>query len=346
MNGNTKTRKTALLALGASFFLAAALAGCADMNDNGPNYPTLSLPMGELLKDVGYSPASSDPTALSQPVVSPTQSLVRTVVVGAIAIWSKETGDDPYDNTTPISDLGESVNPGQAGTLQNDLMNSSDNLVLVYLDELEAGVDSVEIPLPFPGARQWQIVGAGFSTHPNSILDLTNSPHSEALNYFGFDPRFLETETDGSVVERDSGDTVEEIVLNMQRACLVENPPNGCAQYDANGDIQITSSVEILSVTAGLVGGGTQILNPIAGSFPIIVRDATDAANAFAVLSETNGFLGFNSLSLAGVSSFTVEVTHSESLNEAAACQALSDTSPTVGQLSANCTVDTFVVNL
>lgn len=301
--------KTAVAGLLGLALIVTGLMGCGDLNDNPQEERTLDVSVSELQRQIGAS-GDGNANALTDQSGLSTHSTVKTLVVGAVVIRSRTSAQGPYTDETPVSDIG---------SLEQDLIDSASNVRMIQLPTTS---DTIRITLPPPSAEKWQLMGAAFETEMTLPDQLGDEVNQDTVKYIGFHNQFLQTGTNGEVQVLGTGEEAS-LSLNLQRACLVTYPPNGCAQYDEDLVAVVTAAVQILSVEVD----GTEITTALDGSdipYPLIITSADDANTAKA------GTL--NGLVPATASKVVVYTTHCES-----------PTSTTVADLEDECgSVETY----
>lgn len=227
-------RRTALLgSLAAAGAALALLAGCG--GGGTPGTGRMQMDIGPLLQQLGGAakPASaSSSSALTpsglNPNAAPAVTPVTALVVGAIVI--------DFQNTP----IGE--NTSLTNTLKNNLTTAVENSVAyLTLVQLPPSSTTVDFLAPPPAATHWQVGAVGLRGSPATFSDITDSmPIYYGLNEDSMgNGVFLTTSSIGSTP----------IDITMKRACLVADPPNGCAQFTADRSaFIITPSVEIVGV--------------------------------------------------------------------------------------------------
>ena len=324
-------------------FLAVILGfavGCADLNDDPPppnsGSGELTVSLTELARQLGYR---TDPvTGLhTTPTVSAATTPVVTLVIGGMVVRSRTLAQGPYSDSVPITDLKTQ--------LEVDLLSSVNSLQLVQLP-LPAGQNTVSVTIPGPGTEKWQFLAAGFrtaadGTRPQNLADLGEDKFQDSAIYFAFHPQFLKTsvsEQTVTLLDAVTGAVVPEtaITLTLKRACLVDFPPNGCAQYDNDSDRtpRVTAAVEITGVLVNGVAD-TTLTYPLqvrSGALGLCLTGYSDACTAAIAVQR------LASIPHAGATNLTVQTTHQLSPGQSTTCQLATDKP----SLEAACGVQTY----
>ena len=185
---------------------------------------------------------------------------------------------------------------------------------------------------------------------------LGEAEHQDSVIYIGFDERFLKTSADNQIFELDpngvpTGDPVTEITLNVIRACLVEpqDPPKGCAQFNADRSVVVSSAVEI---TRMYINGDTS--TNWLGSYARVVRSNASAtgtcsgigANCPASVASSQLLDAMasaeNTLGAANIESVELHTTHQLSGNVSAACES----AVSISELETDCPVQVYYTPL
>ena len=235
----TKRRPALLGALAASVAVLALLAGCGGGGSSGTGM--MQMDIGPLLKQMGGAaakPASSSTTLTPLATASspaPAVTPVTALVVGAVVIDFQST---PITENTSLTDA-----------LKNSLKTAVENsIAYLTLVQLPPSSTTVSFLVPPPAATHWQVGAVGLRGSPATFSDITDSMPI----YYGFDPNFQTTSSIGSTP----------IDITMKRACLVADPPAGCAQVNLDRTtMTITPSVEIVGVY--LNGGTSNLLSSV-----------------------------------------------------------------------------------
>lgn len=315
-----------------------ALLACSN-DSSEPATATVSL--SELQSQLGYNYDGA--TTLSSPTsdpADPATSVALSIALGAMAVDSRSLAAGPYTSRVPITDIETQ--------LESDLRNSANFIILRNLPTAE---DTVEIKIPEPGSKKYQIVAAALRTQPVTVDDLGEPAHQDSVIYIGFDPRFLTTSADGEIFELDSsgnqtGDALTTIDIDLIRACLVEpqDPPKGCAQYNsAAGAFVVSAAVEI----TGIYIDGSSI-SSLDTTDPYVVRSGgtagacgggtTSADECSPAIAASN----LGALVPSGTTSVLVRTTHQAATNASTDCKNAS----TIADLEANCSVQDYYTPL
>ena len=284
--------------------LVAGLAGCADMNDDSSNRgDTIRVPLAELQQQMGLNEDIN--AAILPPADTGASTAVRTLVVGAVVVRSRTADQGPYTAEVPVGNIGDA--------LEQDITDSGNNLQVVPLTGADVP-DEIEIILPPTGADKWQIMAVGFSESFDQISKVSDDNIKKSAAYFGFHPQFLKTGGNGEVVTV-AGQPAGEITLRMTRACLADNPPLGCYQYDGDRLPRGTTGVEVLGIYAD------GVLQALRGDFtyPVVIRNL-DQIKSFNVLGAPRN----NELSpaIGTAARITVRASHQLAAGKSAACLA------------------------
>ncbi|OGH00651.1 MAG: hypothetical protein A2557_03175 [Candidatus Lambdaproteobacteria bacterium RIFOXYD2_FULL_56_26] len=263
------------------------LGGCKSFNDNPSGGKTLTVDLTALTTQM------QGQGAVAGLASSPTATQVKALVIGALAVSSRNT---PYGPDVAI-------NQTVKDNLENELSNSVNYFALVKLPVSE---NFVSFKVPPPAAGKWQIAAVGLSTQPAALGNLGDSEHKNSAVYYGFGDRFL------------TYDTVADspYSLTLSRACLVSGPPKGCASFaeTLTGTPVVTASVEIQAIK---VNGASY--QPSALTLPYLAWTDAQASAAVTALKTELATIRTQTPSL---TSLTVETTHSQNPLESAACQA------------------------
>ena len=331
--------------------------GCADLNDDPPPANSgsgeLTVSLTALAQQLGYR--TDQETGLhTTPTVSAATTPVVTLVIGGMVVRSRTLAQGPYSDSVPITDLKTQ--------LEVDLLSSVNSLQLVQLP-LPAGQNTVSVSIPGPGTEKWQFLAAGFraaadGTRPQTLADLGDDKFQDAAIYFAFHPQFLKTSVSGqtvTILDAVTGAVVPEtaITLTLKRACLVDFPPNGCAQYDNDPDRtpRVTAAVEIIGIYLNnsdpgniVTSGGDNLL-----SSAIIVRDSgsttdclTGSCTKEAAIAHLTTNFGTTVLA-ASTTKITVKTTHTQSANESSTCRGVAVDSTTIAELVSNCEIQSYI---
>ncbi|HEX7927827.1 MAG TPA: hypothetical protein VF678_09555, partial [bacterium] len=198
-----------------------ALAGCGNdhPSDNGG---TMKVDLRGIVSQMGGSGGGGFSEMSVGVADSPATTAVKSLIIGAVVITFTDT---PLDAGTPITqDLTDK--------LADDVINSINYFSIV---DLPTSADSVEFKVPPPGAGHWQVAAIGTR---KQILTYDDLNSDDVAIYYGFTPQFFTT----------SGSTNPDVSITMNRACLIDTPPNGCASYDENGNAVVTDAVKVWAV--------------------------------------------------------------------------------------------------
>jgi hypothetical protein len=232
---SSSRRGTGIPGIAALLLMVAALglAGCG--NDNpSTSGGTMKVDIRGLKQQMGVGGPSTMSTGVSD---SPATTAVKSLIIGAVVITFSNT---PLDETTQVtSDLQDK--------LASDVINSINYFSIV---DLPTNDDFVEFKVPPPSAGNWQVAALGTR---DQILTYTDLDDENVAIYYGFSPKFYNT----------SGDSGPDVPITMSRACFIDSPPKGCAQYDETGAPVVTSDVLVYGVylnndttTNHMPGGG------------------------------------------------------------------------------------------
>ena len=313
--------------------IVPALAACS--SDSGESGSTTTVSLSALQSQMGYSSGSTLSSPTSDPDNEAT-SVALNVTLGAMKVSKRTLADGPYSDRTPIVDVEVQ--------LEEDLRDSGN---FIKLRDLPTAEDAIEIELHPPGSEKWQLVAAGLRTQPQTVEELGDPEHQDAVIYIGFDPRFLTTNSSGEVFALDSngaptGNALDTLTITLIRACLVEpqDPPKGCAQYNTDGTWVITGGVEITSIFLN----GDTTMNLL--TFPLIVREGAtgDCTSAGSVCDPIAARSALSGLVQAGDTSVEVVTTHQLAPNATPACAGLGTTDGSA--LEAACGTETFFTPL
>lgn len=207
---------------------AVGFSGCGDLNGNPAegSSGTAVVSLDNLQTQMGYS--------VSGGIVAPEGDDYTTVVDGLVV------GAIIVSQSTPYT--ADSIDDDTSSNVEDDAVNSINYFRII---ELPSSASTVEFFIPPPSAGNWQIAAIGVTPTPSLLADLEDS---DPL-YYAFSDTFLDTETiEGSTVS-----------LTLRRACLSDEPPKGCAQYDTDFTPVVTPHVRIRGiyhVRNGAVIGG------------------------------------------------------------------------------------------
>lgn len=280
------------------------LSGCKDLNSNPPPVDTdkMRIDVSDLQRQMGFSEQSDT----NQPHGYPQYNFInedtsvgnqaKSLLVGALVVRNRKT---PYTNSN-------SLTIGIADYFGSDLENSAEYLKVI---QLPISSSTIEFTVPPGGAHNWQVIAVAFSTRPELVGELYDTAYKNTALYYGVWGQFLTVD--------DIKDSA--VQLTMQRVCLLQSPPKGCASYAGtlSGTPVVTSSVEII----GLKVNGNDYTSTVV-DFPIFVRSAVDANNAIVKLIAAKSEI-LNQF--ATVYSLTIRTTHTENPYESSDCQDLAN---------------------
>jgi len=306
------------------------LGSCAEWNDNPGN--TVRVSLYDIRNQMGFENTLS--TLLNGPEDSAATTGVQALVIGAMKTDVAYTEND----TITVALVDEIKAKAEA---------SAQYFTIVHL---AGSPDFVEFEVPPATAGTWQMVAIGTKSAITSLNQLTGG--DEAV-YVGMEFGTLRT-----------SDNTANVDLTLQRACLLNSPPLGCAQITATAvpgfSANVTTGVEILSVDvwdstgAGwLPLGSTSALDgQLSFLYPLKVRAgaAVSTSCGGATECEQSTIAGQLALSLAtyfnGYNGATADVrvrtTHQLNPAATAACANQS----TVGLLEVECSIETYYTTI
>jgi len=225
----------------------AALVLIAGCQGRGPNEGSgkLQVNLVPILQQLGgaggghsgQSATGARTGELATPPASDAVTPVLTLVVGAIVIDFRDT---PIGSDTAITD-----------TVRNQLKKAATNSVqFLSLVQLPTGISLADFDAPPPGATHWQVTVVGLR---DSVTSFDAIGDKSAI-YYGFNsdangkPFFVSQAMVGSTPFN----------VHLGRACMVSQPPNGCAQFQPDGSFVATPAMEIVGL---YVNGGANLLN-------------------------------------------------------------------------------------
>lgn len=196
---------------------AVGFGGCGDLNGNPAESSggTATVSLDALQSQMGYSTSGG----IVAPAGNDWTTVVDGLVVGAIIV----------SQSTPYT--ADTIDDDTSSNIEDDAVNSINYFSII---DLPTSASTVQFFIPPPSAGNWQIAAIGLTSTPNLLGDLDGGDAA----YYAFSDTFLNTDD----VE---GTTVS---LTLKRACLSDEPPKGCAQYDSDGTGVVTSRVTIRAI--------------------------------------------------------------------------------------------------
>ena len=291
------------------------ITGCKELSNDPPEKTgNLVVNLGDIQKQLGLSSSSNRLESSTVPGNSDATNEVKSLLVGAFVVTTRNT---PYAKDVAITDeISEN--------LKDELAGSVDYIQIV---NLPTDSDTIEFPYPKSDLSRWQVIAVALDFSIKEFAELGEDAHDSSIIYFGFSENFY---TAGSI-----GDT-EQVEINMVRACLSNDTVKGCATYSdsIDGSPVVSPAVEILGIR---YNAETSDFVPSTGSFPLIIRSATDATNAESYLETVRGEIVDTGNP---ITSLTVRSTRTKNPAESAACTDFADNgSATVLDLKDNCEV-------
>ncbi|MBI4083359.1 MAG: hypothetical protein HY423_12190 [Candidatus Lambdaproteobacteria bacterium] len=279
MSRNISTCRRPLGAVMVGAAMVLALAGC---NDNPGDRGRMSISLSDLQRQLGLIPGGGDGTNTAIGAdASPATTVPRALILGPIVVRAKRT-PGPY-----------TLNEGLTDALRKDLENDvTQSVSFIVIQDLPTPATSIEFLAPPETAGNWQVGAVAYTQPIATLANVSDETVSASLAYYGFTDTFLRTATLGTTA----------IPLKMQRACLLDTPPKGCAQFDDVGNGIVKASVEIWGVykypnglqTSTTKFGGTnrlttsQIVRASPGSGEVSESTAVTALNTARTLAGGN----------------------------------------------------------
>ena len=293
--------------------MSVLLFGCKDINEapKESESSTFRMELAGLQQQLGYNAVQSKSIQAAADNSDITGS-IKSVVIGAMVVTKRAT---PY---TPDLALATSMR----NDIKEDIINSASYFEVVHFPTT---AEYVEFKVPPAGAGDWQIVAIASSKEYAHVGELDEADMINSILYYGFNGQFYKAEDIGN----------DPVDIIMKRACLIDNPPIGCAAYDEFKTPIVTSSVEIIDVQINGVSVADKAV------FPVIVRNTND--ESYLQQKSPSKAISFLKVLINGqdsISELLVRTTHASNATESAACKALADVKPlTVAQLEAACEI-------
>jgi hypothetical protein len=245
---NAFSSLAALLLLGA---VSLGLAGCGNDNpaDSGG---TMTVDLRGIKNQLGNGFSTQDTGVAG----STATTAVRSLIIGAVVITFS---DSPLSETTQIDS-------GIEDKFASDVINSINFLSIV---DLPTGENFVEFKVPPPSAGHWQVAAIGTKNRIERFQDLDDA---NVAIYYGFDDQFHTT----------SSGSQPDVSITMNRACFIDEPPLGCAQYTSLTTAVVSGSGTIVSFYNG-ENEGTRTGLPATATATLLTSTVKTAnAGAFA----------------------------------------------------------------
>jgi len=303
--------------LGLGILMLILAVSCKQFNDD-PAEPEQKIRMnvGKLQQQVGYS----SQVTIQAPEESSASTPVKGMILGAMVVTSRET---PYSTEVALNDEIKK-------NMEDELTNSIEFLGIIKLPNAE---QFLEFKVPPETAGKWQIIAVGVDFAIETLDELGEDEHENALIYVGFSKNFYKAE--------DVGDEPLEEELVLQRACLT-NISKGCATYSDNieKDPVVQAAVEIIGVQINDID--------VSDNFPLIVRVSPQNSQITATQAITNlkSYRDSFSGGTGAIDSLTILTTHTKNTNESSACKALADGAPTVTALTEACETQKYKLSI
>jgi hypothetical protein len=235
---------------------AVGFSGCGDLNSNPADSSsgTVEVSLSSLQAQMGYSVSGG----IVAPAGDDWTTVVDGLVVGAIIV----------SQSTPYT--ADSIDEDTSSNIEDDAVNSIDFFSIIDLPTSSA---TVQFFIPPPSAGNWQLAAIGVTPTPSLLANLEDSNPL----YYAFSSTFLSTNSIEGTTQ----------TLTLRRACLTDEPPKGCAQYDTDFDPVVTPRVHIRGIYH--VRNGLALTTDLYGG----VRDVTtDAEASSAETSMTSAIAG------------------------------------------------------
>ncbi len=301
---------------------AWALTGCGGWNAPKDS-ATAVVDLRPIAAQMNDQPAGSGYSAqsVSSPGNTATTTDVKAIIIGALVIAFTDT---PIGPDTPITK-----------DMQDNLTTAAKNSIkFIKIVQLPSPDPFVEFDLPPPEATHWEVVAVGTRDPIDVLSDVgDNSPIYYGFNVDANNKPFLLSGSDAPAT----------VTVKLQRACIANTPPVGCAQYKPNrpltaASLVITPSVEIVGVY--LNGTSTNVLP---GAVALVIHNSGAVAGAQTTVF---GLLGT-------ATSVRIDTTHQQSVPNATSnptCAAatagqLFGSAPGVAGAASTCKVESYTTS-